>query len=253
MNLRPATVPSTAVASGLPRHARLALLAGGLLAAATLAAVVSGVVRLPDVEGALTDLSDTLGPWTYALVAALAFAETGAFIGLLAPGETAIVLGGVVAAHGDISLPAMIAIAWVAAAGGDLASFTLVKRLGRRFVIARGPRFGVTAPRLERVEAFFDHHGPKAILVGRFIGLVRAVAPFLAGASGMRLRAFLPWSLLGTLVWTSAFTLVGYAFSNSFSAAAGVLTHGALAVAVAAAAALGARELIRARRARAMA
>ena len=253
MNLRPATVPSTGVASGLPRHARLALLAGGLLAAATLAAVVSGVVRLPDVEGALTDLSDTLGPWTYALVAALAFAETGAFIGLLAPGETAIVLGGVVAAHGDISLPAMIAIAWVAAAAGDLASFTLGKRLGRRFVIARGPRFGVTAPRLERVEAFFDHHGPKAILVGRFIGLVRAVAPFLAGASGMRLRAFLPWSLLGTLVWTSAFTLVGYAFSNSFSAAAGVLTHGALGVAVAAAAALGAREYIRARRARALA
>ena len=253
MNLRPATVPSTGIASGLPRRARIALVAGGLLAAATLAAVVSGVVRLPDLEGALTDLSDTLGPWTYALVAALAFAETGAFIGLLAPGETAIVLGGVVAAHGDISLPAMIAIAWVAAAAGDLASFTLGKRLGRRFVIARGPRFGVTAPRLERVEAFFDHHGPKAILVGRFIGLVRAVAPFLAGASGMRLRAFLPWSLLGTLVWTSAFTLVGYAFSNSFSAAAGVLTHGALGVAVAAAAALGAREYIRARRARALA
>jgi len=253
VNLRPATVPSTGIASGLPRRARIALVAGGLLAAATLAAVVSGVVRLPDLEGALTDLSDTLGPWTYALVAALAFAETGAFIGLLAPGETAIVLGGVVAAHGDISLPAMIAIAWVAAAGGDLASFTLGKRLGRRFVITRGPRFGVTAPRLERVEAFFDHHGPKAILVGRFIGLVRAVAPFLAGASGMRLRAFLPWSLLGTLVWTSAFTLVGYAFSNSFSAAAGVLTHGALGVAVAAAAALGAREYIRARRARALA
>jgi len=253
VNLRPATVPSTGIASGLPRRARIALVAGGLLAAATLAAVVSGVVRLPDLEGALTDLSDTLGPWTYALVAALAFAETGAFIGLLAPGETAIVLGGVVAAHGDISLPAMIAIAWVAAAAGDLASFTLGKRLGRRFVIARGPRFGVTAPRLERVEAFFDHHGPKAILVGRFIGLVRAVAPFLAGASGMRLRAFLPWSLLGTLVWTTAFTLVGYAFSNSFSAAAGVLTHGALGIAVAAAAALGAREYLRARRARAMA
>jgi membrane-associated protein len=229
----------------------MALLGGGVLAAAALAAVVSGAVRLPDLEGALTDLSDTLGPWTYALVAALAFAETGAFIGLLAPGETAIVLGGVVAAHGDVSLPVMIVIAWAAAAGGDLASFTLGKRLGRRFVIARGPRFGVTAPRLERVEAFFDQHGPKAILVGRFIGLVRAVAPFLAGASGMRLRAFLPWSLLGTLVWTSAFTLVGYAFSNSFSAAAGALTHGALGAAVAAVAALGAREVIRARRARA--
>ena len=82
---------------------------------------------------------------------------------------------------------------------GDLASFALGQRLGRRFLVARGPRFGITAPRLERVEAFFDRHGPKAILVGRFIGIVRAVAPFLAGASGMRLRDFLPWSLLGTV------------------------------------------------------
>ena len=235
MRLSPATASGGAVANGMSRRAWTALLGMGVVAAAALAAFASGAVAMPDIEGWLTDLSETLGTWTYALVAALAFAETGAFIGLLAPGETAIVLGGVVAAHGDISLPAMIAIAWVAAAGGDLASFTLGKRLGRRFVIARGPRFGVTAPRLERVEAFFDHHGPKAILVGRFIGLVRAVAPFLAGASGMRLRAFLPWSLLGTLVWTTAFTLVGYAFHDSFTTAASNLTHAAFALAIVAA------------------
>jgi membrane-associated protein len=255
MNLRPATATGTgaAIATGLSRRARLVLLAGGIVAAATLALFTAGILVPPDLEGALTDLSETLGPWTYALVAALAFAETGAFIGLLAPGETAIVLGGVVAAQGEISLPAMIAIAWAAAALGDLASFTLGKRLGRRFVITRGPRVGVTAPRLERVEAFFEQHGPKAILVGRFIGLVRAVAPFLAGASGMRLRAFLPWSLLGTLLWTTSFTLVGYAFSTSFAAAAGVLTHGALALAVVAAVALGAREVLRTRRIRAAA
>jgi len=252
MNLRAATVPGTAAVDGpgLSRRVRLALLGGGLIAAAALAAIVSGVVAPPDLEGALTDLSETLGPWTYALVAALAFAETGAFIGLLAPGETAIVLGGVVAAQGEVSLPAMILIAWTAAALGDLASFTLGKRLGRRFVIARGPRLGVTAPRLARVEEFFDRHGAKAILVGRFVGLVRAVAPFLAGSSGMRLRAFLPWSLLGTLVWTTSFTLVGYAFSNSFGAAAGALTHGALALAVLAAVVLALREYQRVRRVR---
>jgi membrane-associated protein len=248
MNLRAATVPATD--AGLSRRARTALLAGGVLAAAALAALVSGTVRAPDLEGALTDLSETLGPWTYALVAALAFAETGAFIGLLAPGETAIVLGGVVAAQGEVNLPVMILIAWTAAALGDLASFTLGKRLGRRFVIARGPRFGVTAPRLARVEEFFDRHGAKAILVGRFVGLVRAVAPFLAGSSGMRLRAFLPWSLLGTLVWTTSFTLIGYAFSNSFGAAAGALTHGALALAVLAAVVLALREYQRVRRVR---
>jgi membrane protein DedA with SNARE-associated domain len=251
VNLGPATVPSTGTATvGLSRSARTALLAGGLLAAAVLAALAAGLVQAPDLQGALTDLSETLGPWTYALVAALAFAETGAFIGLLAPGETAIVLGGVVAAQGDVSLPVMILVAWTAAALGDLASFMLGKRLGRRFVQTRGPRLGVTPARLERVEAFFERHGAKAILVGRFIGLVRAVAPFLAGASGMRLRAFLPWSLLGTLAWTTSFTLIGYAFSNSFSAAAGLLTHGALALAVLAAAALVLREYRRARRVR---
>jgi membrane protein DedA with SNARE-associated domain len=111
----------------------------------------------------------------------------------------------------------------------------------------------VTPARLERVEGFFARHGAKAILIGRFIGLVRAVAPFLAGASGMRLRAFLPWSLLGTAVWATTFTLVGYAFHASFSAAAGALTHGALGVAVLAAAALALRELRRSRRAAAAA
>jgi membrane-associated protein len=252
MNLRPVTVPSTGVEAP-SRRARLVLLAGGVAAAAALAALTAGLVQAPDLEGALTDLSDTLGTWTYALVAALAFAETGAFIGLLAPGETAIVLGGVVAAQGDVSLPLMIAIAWAAAALGDLASFLLGKRLGRRFLLTRGPRLGVSAPRLHRVEAFFERHGAKAILVGRFVGLVRAVAPFLAGASGMRLRAFVPWSLLGTAVWTSSFTLIGYAFHASFSAAAGALTHGALALAVLAAAVLALREYGRARRARAVA
>jgi membrane-associated protein len=251
MNLRPATVPATAVAAPSSRRSRLVLLGVGVLAAAALAALSAGLVQAPDLEGALTDLSDTLGPWTYALVAALAFLETGAFVGLVAPGETAIVLGGVVAAQGRVSLPAMILIAWAAAALGDLASFALGKRLGRRFLLTRGPRLGVTAPRLERVEVFFERHGAKAILVGRFVGLVRAVAPFLAGASGMRLRAFLPWSLLGTAVWTSSFTVIGFAFNRSFSAAAGVLTHGALALAVLAAAALAVREYRRARRARA--
>ena len=248
IGLRASTVPETAAPS---RASRGAILAIGVLAAAALAAFAAGVVRPPDLEGALTELSNTLGAWTYALVAALAFLETGAFVGLVAPGETAIVLGGVVAAEGDVNLGAMLVIAWAAAAAGDLTSFVLGKRLGRRFLIARGPRLGVTAARLERVEQFFDRHGPKAILAGRFVGIVRAVAPFLAGASGMRLRAFLPWSLLGTGVWATAFTLIGYAFHESFSAAADALTHGALALAVAAAVVLALREHRRARRARA--
>src|ERR1041384_345160 len=93
------------------------------LAITALALVVTGTVQLPDLEHALTDLSETLGTWTYALVGGLAFLETGAFVGRIGPGETAIVLGGGVAAQGEISLPVVLAIAWVAAALGDLASF----------------------------------------------------------------------------------------------------------------------------------
>jgi membrane protein DedA with SNARE-associated domain len=228
---------------------RTLLIAVGALAAVALVLLAAGVVEMPDLEGALRDLSETLGTWTYALVGGLAFLETGAFVGLVAPGETAIVLGGVVAAQGEISLPAMLAIAWVAAALGDLASYALGRRLGRRFIVAHGPRVGVTASRLATVDGFFERHGGKAILIGRFVGLVRAVAPFLAGAAKLPLRRFVPFSLIGTLAWSASFTLVGYVFHESFSAAAGALTHGALGLAVAAAVVVTVRTLRQRRRA----
>jgi membrane protein DedA with SNARE-associated domain len=217
------------------------ILFAAALAVTALALVASGTVQLPDLEHALTELSETLGTWTYALVGGLAFLETGAFVGLVAPGETAIVLGGVVAAQGEISLPTVLAIAWVAAALGDIASFALGAKLGRRFIHRHGPRVGMTSPRVERVERFYARHGAKAILVGRFVGIIRAVSPFLAGSSGLKFRAFLPWSLLGTAVWAAAFTLVGYAFSEAFSQAAGALTHGAFALALVAAVLLAVR------------
>jgi len=230
-------------------RARAAVIAAGPAAAALLVLLATGTVQAPDVQGWLTDLADTLGAWTYALVAGLAFLETGAFVGLIAPGETAIVLGGVVAAQGGVSLPLIVLAAWLAAALGDLASYALGRRLGRRFLVDHGPRVGVTAPRLARVETFFDRHGGKAILIGRFVGLVRAVAPFVAGASNLPLRRFLPFSLAGTLVWATAFTLAGYAFHESFESAADVLTHGTLALAVLAAAAVALKTL-RGRRSR---
>jgi membrane-associated protein len=223
----------------MTRRRLLLLVAAVALAALVLAA--TGTVQMPDLEKALSDFADTLGAWTYALVGGLAFLETGAFVGLVAPGETAIVLGGVVAAQGDISLPVVLLVAWLGAAAGDFASFLLGRRLGRRFLLARGPSIGVTAPRLERVDRFYARHGGKAVLIGRFIGLVRAVSPFLAGASGLRLSGFLAWSLPGTAVWASAYIMAGYAFHRSFASATDMLTYGALGLAVLAAIVLALR------------
>jgi membrane-associated protein len=224
---------------GRPR--RWAPLVVGVPAAAGLALLFTGVIQLPDLSSALAHLSRRLGAWTYLLVAGFAFLETAAFVGLIAPGETALALGGVVAARGHASLVPMIVIAWAAAAAGDLVSFSVGSRVGRSVLTTYGPRLQLTQRRLARVDAFIAAYGPKAILVGRFVGFIRAVAPFLAASTGMRLRAFLPWSLLGTGVWSTSFVLVGYAFSASVGHATGLLSKGALGLAVVAALILAVR------------
>ena len=207
--------------------------------------VLAGAVPTPDLGGTLEDASRTLGAWAYPAVGALAFFETGAFIGLAVPGETAVVVGGVVAANGDVQLAPMIVLVWLAAAAGDLVSFAIGRRLGRPFLEKHGPRVRIGADRLDQVERFYDRHGGSAILLGRFVGLVRAVSPFVAGASGLRLRRFIPWSLAGTLAWAAAFTLVGYGFSESFADSGETAARIALGAALTIAAAYAAFVVLR--------
>jgi undecaprenyl-diphosphatase len=184
-----------------------------------------------DLQGLLEDLSNALGAWTYLIVGAFAFAETGAFVGLVVPGETVMLLGGAVAGQGAIDIYLLIAIAWFSAWLGDTTSFFIGRRLGREFVLKNGPRFGVGHERFEKVEDYFSRHGGKTIFIGRFISLVRAFAPFIAGSSGMRYRAFVPYSILGTGLWASAHILVGYFFSRSIESAAEYAGRGAFVLA----------------------
>jgi membrane protein DedA with SNARE-associated domain/membrane-associated phospholipid phosphatase len=163
----------------------------------------------------IEDLSQSLGSWTYLLVGGLAFLETGAFVGLVAPGEFTVMLGGAVASQGDVSLPLILAITWLAAFTGDSVSFLLGARLGREFLVRHGERFRITSDRLERVEGYFARHGGKTILIGRFIGLVRALAPFIAGSSRLPYRNFAPFSILGTGLWSAGLILAGYFAAQS--------------------------------------
>lgn len=196
-------------------HGRVWVAALGVVVAGSVAYGL-GAFRLPDLEQVIEDLGRSLGAWTYLLVGALAFAETGAFIGLIAPGESAILVGGLVAGQGRISIVALIAIVWVAAVAGDFTSFFLGRRLGRAFMERHGEKVAITAERLASVEAFFAKHGGKAIFLGRFVGLVRAIAPFLAGSGDMRLRRFAPYDVLGAGIWGTTYCLLGYVFWQSF-------------------------------------
>jgi membrane protein DedA with SNARE-associated domain len=204
-----------------------------LLLALAAAAAIAGYYLLTrlipsgHLQTLLEEISNTLGAWTYLLVGVFAFAETGAFVGLVVPGETVMLLGGAVAGQGAIDIYLLIAIAWFAAWLGDTTSFFLGRRLGREFVIRNGPRFGIGQERFEKVEDYFGRHGGKTIFIGRFVSLVRAFAPFIAGSSGMRYRAFVPYSILGTGLWASAHILIGYAFSRSIDTAAKYAGRGA--------------------------
>jgi membrane protein DedA with SNARE-associated domain/membrane-associated phospholipid phosphatase len=197
------------------------LLAG--VAVVVLIVYASGALNaLPDPKKAIGDIANTLGAWTYALVGVMAYLETGAFIGLIAPGETVVIAGGVIAGQGEIDLIPLIGLVWVCAVLGDTTSFYIGRRLGRKFLERHGPRVKITHERLEQVEGYFDRHGGKTILIGRFIGLVRALAPFIAGASGLAYRRFIPYSVVGTGLWSTVFCVLGYVFWRSFDKVAHV-------------------------------
>ena len=191
-------------------------LGAGALAVAGAVLVGTGVIDLPNIEKLIEDIGTRLGKWTYLLVGTLAFLETGAFVGLVAPGETAVLVGGLVAGQGQIDLFVLIAIVWTAAVAGDVTSYTLGRKLGRSWLLRHGQRLKITEDRLLQVERFFEKRGGLTILIGRFIGLVRALAPFIAGTSKMPLRQFLPYDIIGAGAWATTFCVLGYVFWQSF-------------------------------------
>ena len=187
-----------------------------MVAAAVLAVYGSGVLQHVDIQKGIEDLAKALGKWTYALVGVMAFAETGAFIGFVAPGEFTVILGGVIAGQGTINIFVLMAIVWACTLTGDTVSFFLGRRLGRGFLEKHGPKFRLTPERLAAVEQHFQKRGGSTVLVGRFIGFVRPIAPFLAGASKLPYRRFIPYSIVGTGLWGPGFCLLGYVFWQSF-------------------------------------
>jgi undecaprenyl-diphosphatase len=201
-----------------------------VLAVAGLAVSGSGLVELPRAEALLREVTGRLGSLTYVVVGALAFAETGAFLGLVAPGELAVVLGGVSAGHGAVSLPVLVALVWACAFSGDLVSYVLGRRLGRGFLLRHGAAVGISEQRLAQMERLLAAHGGKTIVLGRFVGFVRPLAPFVIGASRVPARTFVPLSALASGVWSATFACLGYAFSESLDELLALVERASLAL-----------------------
>jgi undecaprenyl-diphosphatase len=142
-----------------------------------------------------------------------------------------VILGGVAAGQGEVELWPLIALVWICAVAGDTLSYVLGRRLGRGFLLEHGHHVKLTEERLEQVERYFARHGGKTILFGRFIGWVRALAPFIAGASRMPARRFVPATIVAAGLWAVACTLLGYVFWNSLDHAVELARQGSLAIA----------------------
>jgi len=182
--------------------------------------------------GALVDRVANAGGLTvYLVVFALVFAEDAFFLGFVIPGETAAVIGGVVASRGHVALWLLLILVVGAAIIGDSVGYEIGRYFGPR--ILRMRLLDKKRHRLDDAQRFLRRRGGTAVFLGRFVAFFRAVMPGLAGASLMPYRKFLVVNSLGGLVWGTAFVLVGYLAGNSYKtvektvgrgAAIGVLT-----------------------------
>lgn len=146
--------------------------------------------------------------WVYALAALLVFAEAALFFGFVFPGETAVVVGGVLAAQGRVELAWLLPVVVVAAVVGDSVGYEIGRRLGPRLVnmrVLRRHRVGV-----EKAQDLIRRRGATAVFLGRFLALLRALMPALAGSSSLPYRRFLVFNASGGIVWGVGFVLVGY-------------------------------------------
>ena len=174
------------------------------------------------------DAPATLGDWTYAFGGLMAFLEFSSLAGVPVPFEVGVIVSGAVAGEGEISLLPLIVVVWLLAAAGESLNFVTGDRIGRPFLERHGPRFRVTPGRLEWIDERFERRGGVFVLVGRFIPFVRSSMPFVAGASQMTYRAFLPWSIGGSLLWAGAFCGLGYGFYESADEMADVAQYAGL-------------------------
>ncbi|MDQ1738719.1 MAG: rane-associated protein [Pseudonocardiales bacterium] len=150
----------------------------------------------------------------YALVGGLAFSEAALFFGFVLPGETAVIIGGVLAYQHSVSLTVMAMVVVAAAILGDSVGYEVGKRYGGRLLGSR--IFAKHQQAIADGQHFLRRSGGRAVFLGRFTAFLRAVMPGMAGASQMPYRKFLIFNALGGITWGLAFTVLGYLAGASY-------------------------------------
>ncbi|HKI64758.1 MAG TPA: DedA family protein [Burkholderiales bacterium] len=153
------------------------------------------------------------GAWVYALLFAVVFCETGLVVTPFLPGDSLLFVAGAVAATGGIDARVVAATLVAAALCGDNVNYWIGRWIGPH--VFRSPDARWFNPRhLARTEAFYERHGGKAVVIARFVPIVRTYVPFVAGVGRMGYPRFLAFSIGGALLWVVSLIAAGYFFGN---------------------------------------
>jgi undecaprenyl-diphosphatase len=201
------------------------------------------------VTGFVQDALVSVPTWAvYLAVFAFPFLEASIFLGFVFPGETALVLGGVLAAQGRLNVVAVIAVAIVGAISGDAIGYAIGRRFGPGLQASRLGQV-VGDQRWQATERFLQRRGAPAVFFGRFTALLRALVPSAAGMARLPYRKFALWNAVGGSTWAAAFVLAGYLAGESYRRVERYLGRGALVLTAALVVAFVTVHLVRKRRA----
>ena len=158
------------------------------------------------------------GSWVYALLFTIVFAETGFVVTPFLPGDSLLFAAGALSARGDLSIMAMLGLLIVAAFAGNTVNYAIGRFIGPRIFTASdsGDAMGRLLNRhyLERAHTFFEQYGGKAVILARFVPIVRTFVPFVAGAAQMSPASFVIYNAVGAVAWVSLCLGAGWFFGN---------------------------------------
>ncbi len=161
----------------------------------------------------LVILVQSYGAWVYGILFVIIFCETGFVVTPFLPGDSLLFVAGTVAAAGGMDPVTLTAVLVAAALCGDNANYWIGRFLGPRVFRFEGGRW-LKRENLDRTHAFMERHGPKAIVIARFVPIVRTFVPFVCGIGRLTYLRFLGFSLLGALLWVGLLIPAGYFFGN---------------------------------------
>lgn len=176
----------------------------------------SSIFKIFDPEW-IAQFIQNISPWQYIFLFSIIFMESGILLGIFLPGDTLLFVSGILAVNGDLNIWILVPLFFLAAFLGDQAGYFIGKYSGDHYFQNDDARF-LKKSHVEKTHAFYEKHGPKTILLARFVPIVRTLAPVMAGTGKMEYKTFVTFNAIGALIWGVGITLAGYFLGKSIGA-----------------------------------